>query len=97
MTWIKCSDEIPIQGISVRVKNGLKFETAKYYRGKWRSHGRFLHKVHEWEKCPVTYPKIPAKDYRQFMRKCERYKHQMQPKRFSPFSQEKSLERLLDN
>jgi len=81
--WIKIEDGLPIQNVSIRVKNGGKIWEARYYRKKWRSiYGKQLHKVTEWYKCPVEYPKIPAKDMKKFVERYNLYKHQMQKRNF---------------
>lgn len=82
MTWIKVEEELPIQGWRVRAKNGKRVFDASYYRKKWYWCDKKLHKVTEWEKCPVTYPKISQKDMRAYLRRAEKYRGQMQPKKF---------------
>ena len=91
--WIKVEDELPIQGIHVRAKNGKRTFDAKYYRKKWYSYHDWdvwedgearevrLHKVTEWWKCPVMYPKISPRAFIAFYRRAQKYKHQMQKKR----------------
>lgn len=84
MTWIKIEDELPIQKFRVRVKNGKReLPDACYYRKKWHLWDRKLHKVTEWFKCPITYPKIPPKDLRAYLRRAKKYRHQMQPRNFN--------------
>ncbi len=86
MTWIKVEDELPEQRVSVLVKNGRKIYDAYYSRKKWRRFGKQLHKVTEWKKDPVLYPKVPRKDLNAFLRRAKKYRHQMQKKemRFNP-------------
>lgn len=80
MEWISIEDELPIQRMGIYVKNGKHIVWAYYYRKKWWSWQRRLHKVTHWNKCPVTYPKIPAKDMRAYLRRAAKYKKQMQKK-----------------
>lgn len=90
--WIKVEDELPIQKFNVRVKNGMAIANASYYRKKWYTwryddelgeyvRGRKLHKVIQWWKCPVSYPKIPRRDMQDFIDRAKKYKHQFQYKR----------------
>lgn len=81
--WISIKDQLPIQKWGVRVKNGKKVVDAFYYRKKWYWWDRKLHKVTHWEKCPVTYPKIPLKDMRDFLNRAKKYKHQIQKRKFT--------------
>lgn len=80
--WIKIEDALPIQNFVVKVRNGTKIYEAKYYRKKWTSFGRQLHKVTEWYKCPVVYPKVLPKEWRKFLERAESYKNQMQKRNF---------------
>lgn len=81
--WIKIEDELPIQGFPVEVKNGKRIFYGWYYRKKWRSWDIRLHKVTEWYKCPISYPKIPPKDWRAFRKRSVTYRQQMQPRNFT--------------
>lgn len=96
MAWIKTEDELPIQNFRVRVKNGKQVVDAKYYRKKWYTHPFFdawyedhpkkrrkLHKVTEWEKCPISYPKISRKEMKGFLDRVEKYRHQIQSRKFT--------------
>lgn len=83
MNWIKVENELPIQGFRVKVKNGKRIFDAWYYRKKWYSWDIRLHKVTEWKKCPVIYPKIPPKDWRAFRNRAVTYRQQMQPRNFT--------------
>ncbi len=82
LMWIKVEDELPIQNWSVRVKNGKRMVEAKYYRKKWYWWDRQLYKVTEWEKCPITYPKIPKKDLNDFFKRAKKNTHLMQKRNF---------------
>ncbi len=91
--WIKIEAELPIQSFLVSARNGKRIVDAIYYRKKWYSAHDYdmwgvgearqvrLHKVTEWYKCPIVYPKIPQKDFKAFIKRSEKYRNQMQPKK----------------
>ena len=82
MTWISIKDELPIQKWIVQVKNGKSICSASYYRKKWYCRDRKLHKITHWAKDLVSYPKIPHKDMKKYLKRAEKYRHQMQTKNF---------------
>ncbi len=86
--WIKIEDELPIQDYAISIRNGKTIVRGVYYRKKWWSWGRRLHMVTEWYKCPVSYPSIPQKDMRAYLRRAERYRGQIKTKfvRFGPLT-----------
>lgn len=83
MVWIKIEDELPIQKFIVDVRNGTRIYQAYYYRKKWYSYRHMLHKVKEWRKCPVGYPKIPKKDLEKYLARAKELRNQIKSRKFN--------------
>jgi hypothetical protein len=84
MKWISVEDELPPQKYPVIVKNGKTIVYyVKYHYNKWHHWGRKLHKVTHWKFAQDRRPSIPPKDMRAYLRRAEKYKQQMQPKKFT--------------
>jgi len=78
MKWISIEDELPPQGYTVMVKNGKTIVySACYHYKKWHHWNRKLHRVTHWKYFQDRRPSIPPKDMRAYLRRAEKYRHQM--------------------
>ena len=85
MDWISVEDELPPQKWQVIVKNGKTIvENVTYRYKKWRHWNRQLHQVTHWKFAADRKPSIPPKEMRAYLRRCEKYRKQMQKKEFVP-------------
>ncbi len=83
MEWISVQDKLPIQKWNVTVKNGKSIlNNAKYHYKKWHYWDRKLHQVTHWRYDEQNKPTIPIKEIRAYLRRAEKYRHQMQPRNF---------------
>ncbi len=81
MEWISVEDELPPQNLPVIVKNGkVIVDYVKYRYKKWHHWKRKLHKVTQWKY--YCKPAILPNEMRAFFRRAEKYRDQMQPKKF---------------
>ena len=83
MECISVEDQFPPQNWKVIVKNGKTImDNVTYHYKKWHHWSRKLHKVTHWKFAQDRRPPIPPKDMRAYLRRSEKYKHQMQKKNF---------------
>lgn len=83
MDWISIEDELPPQSYDVIALNGKAVVYyAAYYRKKWYSWDKRLHKVTHWKYFEGRKPSIPPKDLKAFFLRAEKYKQQMEKKEF---------------
>lgn len=84
MEWISVEDELPPQKWPVIVRNGKSiFYYVTYHYKKWHQCNRNLHKVTHWRFFGDRKPSIPPKDMRAYLRKAEKYRHQMKTRTFT--------------
>ncbi len=90
--WISVEDDLPPQGWGVIVKNGKSIlPYVKYRYKKWHYWDRILHRVTHWRFSEDNKPSIPPKDLRAYMRRAEKYQHQMQTRNFTIYGMKKDL------
>ena len=78
MEGISVEDELPPQNWRVIVKNGKKIvPNVTYHYKKWHHWDRKLHKVTHWKYPEDRRPSIPPKEMRAYLRRAEKYRHQM--------------------
>lgn len=83
MEWISVEDNLPPQGWEVIVKNGKSIlPYVKYRYKKWHHWDKILHRVTHWRFSEDNKPSIPPKDLNAYMRRAEKYRHQMQTRKF---------------
>jgi hypothetical protein len=81
--WISVEDELPPQKWRVIVKNGKTIvDNVTYHYKKWYHCSRNLHQVTHWKFSEDRKPSIPPKDMRNYLRRAEKYRHQMKKKTF---------------
>jgi hypothetical protein len=78
MEWISVEDELPPQNWKVIVKNGKTIvDNVTYHYKKWHHWSRKLHQVTHWKYAAGRRPSIPPKEMRAYLRRAEKYRHQM--------------------
>lgn len=83
MEWISVEDELPPQKWPVIVKNGkMIVYDVRYHYKKWHHWSWKLHQVTHWKYAPGRRPSIPPNEMRAYLKRSEKYRHQMKKRNF---------------